>query len=115
VGGVPEGTVTVGAVPAVPAGERSAAGIDPIDPLDPLDPLAVVVVDDPSPVPPDADVVVVVFEAELDGEELQAASPRAAPRPSTATSALERRGWERRGMARNGSRWPLGRQITPLT
>src|SRR5579871_3030928 len=98
VGGVPEGTVTVGADPAVPAGERSAAGIDPIA-FKGLPGGAVTVVDGPPPEPPE---VVVVFEDEFDGEELQAASPRAPARTRTVTSAPER--CERRDMAQEGSR-----------
>jgi len=108
VGGRPDGTVTVGAVPAVPAGERSAAGIEAMAP-DGL-PAGAVVVEAPAPVLPD---VVVVFEAEPDGEELQAASPREPARTRAVTSAPER--WERRGMARNGSRSPQWCQIAPLT
>jgi hypothetical protein len=90
---VPEGTVTVGAVPAVPAGERSAAGIGAMAPL--AEPLgAVVVVDGPVPVPEFEldDVVVVVFELDgFEGEELQAESPTAPARTKAVTSALERR------------------------
>jgi hypothetical protein len=82
VGGVPVGTVTVGAVPAVPAGERSAAGIAPIA-FKGLPGGAVTVVDGPTP-------VVVVAEPDVDGEELQAASPRAPARTRAVTSAPER-------------------------
>jgi hypothetical protein len=101
VGGVPDGTVTVGAVPAVPAGERSAAGIAAMA-LSGLPGGAVTVVEGPLPEPP---AVVVVFDAEFDGEELQAASPRAPARTMAVTSAPERR--ERVGrMASKGSRPP---------
>ena len=98
VGGVPDGTVTVGADPAVPAGERSAAGIEPIA-FKGLPAGAVTVVDGPAPEPLE---VVVVLEAEFDGEELQAARPRAPARIMPVTSAPDR--WERRGMAQEGSR-----------
>jgi hypothetical protein len=103
VGGVPDGTVGVGAVPAVPAGERSAAGIAPIA-FKGLPGGAVTAVDGPAPLPA---AVVVVFEAEFDGEELQAASPRAPPTTRALTSAPERREREGRGMAPDGSRSPL--------
>jgi hypothetical protein len=83
VGGVPDGTVTVGAVPAVPAAERSAAGIAPIA-FRGLPGGAVTVVDGPTPLPPE---VVVVAEPDVDGEELQAASPRAPVRTRAVTSA----------------------------
>jgi hypothetical protein len=73
---------------------------------------AVTVVDGPVPVPPE---VVVVFEAEFDGEELQAASPRAPARTRVLTSAPERREKGGRGMARDRSRSPQGRRVTPLT
>jgi hypothetical protein len=111
VGGVPDGTVTVGAVPAVPAGERSAAGMEPIA-FNGLPGGAVTVVEGPAPVPPE---VVVVLEAEFDGEELQAASPRAPARTRALTGAAERRVREGRGMAPDRSRSPQGDRVTPLT
>jgi hypothetical protein len=93
----------------VPAGERSAAGIAPIA-FNGLPGGAVTTVEDPAPLPPE---VVVVFEAEVDGEELQAASPRAPARTMGSTSAPERR--EGRGMGPESSRSPQHRQGTPLT
>jgi hypothetical protein len=86
VGGGLDGTVTVGGVPAVPAGERSAAGITAIA-FRGLPGGAVTVVDGPTPVPPE---VVVVAEPDVDGEELQAASPKAPARTRAVTSAPER-------------------------
>jgi hypothetical protein len=95
----------------VPAAERSAAGMDPIA-LGGLPGGAVTVVDGPAPVTPEV-VVVVVAEPDVDGEELQAASPRAPARTMGSTSAPERR--ERRGMGPESSRSPQHRQGTPLT
>src|ERR1700733_2155717 len=94
VGGVPLGTVTVGAWPAVPAGDRSAAGMVPMAVLCP------------------AALVVVVGETfaaldELEGDELQAARP-SAPAAARATRASARRRRVRRGMGRDGSRWSPG-------
>jgi hypothetical protein len=63
---------------------------------------AVTVVEGPEPDPP---AVVVVFDAEFDGEELQAASPRAPARTMAVTSAPERREGVGR-MATKGSRPP---------
>jgi hypothetical protein len=93
----------------VPAGERSATGIGPIA-LRGLPGGAVTVVDAPDSDPPE---VVVVFEDEFEGDELQAASPNAPARTRADTSAPER--GERRGMARDRSRSPQAGQITPLT
>jgi hypothetical protein len=107
-----DGTVTVGAVPAVPAAERSAAGIAPIA-FKGLPGGAVTVVDGPAPLPPEVVGVVVAEPDVVDGEELQAASPRAPARTMGSTSAPERR--ERRGMGPESSRSPQHRQGTPLT
>jgi hypothetical protein len=69
---------------------------------------AVVVVAGPIPVPPeDPEDEVVVFELDgVEGEELQAESPRAPAKTKAAMSVLERK--ESWGMAAKGSRW-LGR------
>ena len=91
VGGAPEGTVTVGWVPVVPAGERSSAGMGAT-----------------APQPPAGDVDVAMFVLDVDdaldwfdGEELQAAKPKA---PATPMRAARDQGRRVRDMARDGSR-----------
>jgi len=90
VGGAPEGTVTVGWVPVVPAGERSSAGMGAT-----------------APQPPAGDVDVAMFVLDVDdaldwfdGEELQAAKPKA---PATPMRAARDQGRRVRDMARDGS------------
>src|SRR5271157_1455346 len=108
VGGVPEGTLRVGAVPAVPAGERSPVGIVAMVPFPgvavevPPEATVVVVVEGPLPVLCD----VPAAPDEFNGDELQAARPSAPAAPMTTASIQERSGG--RDMARDGSRshWP---------
>jgi hypothetical protein len=94
VGGVPEGTVTVGWVPVVPAGERSSAGMGAMEPQ-------------PPDVDEDAEAFVLDVDDALDGfdgEELQAARPNA---PATPMRAARDQGRRVRDMARDGSRSTL--------
>jgi hypothetical protein len=97
VGGVPEGILMVGAVPAVPAGERSAAGMGAMAPppgvVVELPPAATVVVVADEPLPVLCDVFATFEDAdEFDGEELQAARPSAQNAPSAASVQGRRRG-----------------------
>ena len=104
VGGVPDGTVTVGAFPAVPAGDRSAAGIGRMASSG-LSPGTVVVVLVPEvalPIPLPEATVPVALPAGCDGEELQAARPSALAAPIR--SATVRASGVRENMRRDGSR-----------
>ena len=102
---MPEGTSTVGAVPAVPAGERSAAGMGAMAGAGagavvevPPGGTVVVVADGPLPVLYE----VLATLDEFDGEELQAARPRA---PAAPSATGERPGAEvGDDMGRDGSR-----------
>jgi hypothetical protein len=101
VGGEPEGTVTGGSVPVVPAGERSSAGMGAMAPASLPDG------DEDEDV--DVDVGAFVLDvvdslAWFDGEELQAAKPRA---PATPIRAARDQGRMVRDMARDGSRSTL--------
>ncbi len=88
VGGVPEGTVTVGAFPAVPAGERSAAGMGKTATRAPPPAAEVDVADWPLlPVVDD----VVADPADVEGEELHAARP-SAPAAPRASASVQKRG-----------------------
>ena len=107
-GGVPAGTVTVGACPAVPAGERSAVGMGLMATVAPSLLVVVVVASGPLPV---FDEVLATLEELEDGEELQAARP-SAPAALSATRASTRRRGVRRGMGRDGSRWSPARRGT---